>query len=102
MPSNSVELVRERSRATSLLFAPLVSRSALLIRLRGRRELETHAAVVVLFAGRVEIEIGDGHLAGVSGRQIEESVADDGVVFKFDFATVFENEQSGYLGRLGS
>src|SRR5208282_4115269 len=42
-----------------LRLAPFVSGSALLIRSRGRRELEADAAVVVLFAGRVEIEIGD-------------------------------------------
>jgi hypothetical protein len=64
-------------------------------------QLECYAALVVLLAGRVEIEIGDQDPAAVSGSEIEQCRALDGVVPDFHSPAVFEHEKSGWQRRIG-
>src|SRR5260370_21301759 len=63
--------------------------------------LKHYAAIIVLLAGGFEIKIGKGDSARMPGRQIKKSHADDGVVFEFQLATIFEDEQSRFLRRVG-
>ena len=63
--------------------------------------MKDDAAIVVLLAGGFEIEVGYGDAARVSGRQVEERCADDGVVSNFQFVTVSEDEKRRRLRRLG-
>ena len=53
------------------------------------------------FMGGCEIEVGEGYSAGVSGSEIEQECADDGVVSQFQLVPVFEDEHSGLPRRLG-
>jgi len=63
--------------------------------------LKADAAIVVVFAGGFEVEVGEGDSAGVTWREIEEERADDGVVSEFQLVTVFEDEQGGLSRLLG-
>jgi len=65
------------------------------------RELKNDAAIVVLLACGLEIEIGESDSARVAGCQIKEGRADDGVVSEFELAAVLKDEESRLLGRFG-
>ena len=73
-------------------------RAAFSVGLRRWWELEGDAVGVVLVLGGREVEVGEGDFAGVSGGEIEQGCADDGVVSDFDGVAVFEDE-SGRFGR---
>ncbi len=80
-----------------------------LVRLSGLRELERYAALVVLFAGRVQIEVADQDLAPVAGGQVKERRADYGIVRDFYCVSILKHKKSrrkrglwfGCLGFLG-
>jgi hypothetical protein len=63
--------------------------------------LEGYAALVVLPSGGLEIQIHDGDLAAVSGREVEQRGAKNGVIGYFDCATVFEDEKRRGQRRIG-
>jgi hypothetical protein len=64
--------------------------------------LKRDAAVFILPARGLEIEIRKGNFAGVSGREVKESLADDSVVSDFQLASVLEYEKGRCLRRVGS
>src|ERR1051326_7875226 len=75
--------------------------AAHLVCLQRRRELEDYAAIIVLLLGGDQVEIGERDFARVSGREIEERGADDGVVPYFKRVAIFKNEDSWILSGLG-
>src|SRR5437764_134066 len=60
-------------------------------RLRGRRNLEGDAAVVILLAGGFQIEIGQRNLPRVAASQIHQRRTDDGVVPDLDRVAILKN-----------
>ena len=82
---------RAGTRAHSFGEGRFARRGLTSARLQRRWELEGYAAVVVLFLGGVEVEIGECDFARVAGRHIEECCADYGVVSNFEFVAVFED-----------
>jgi hypothetical protein len=83
---------RAGTRAHSFGQGRFARRGLTSARLQRRWELEGYAAVVVLFLGGIEIEIGESDLARVAGRHIEQSGTDDRIVSDFEFVSVFEDE----------
>ena len=63
--------------------------------------MKRDAAIVVLFAGGIEIEVGERDSARVAEREIKEGCADDGVVSELDLAAVLEHEDGRFLRRFG-
>jgi hypothetical protein len=63
--------------------------------------LKGDAAVFILPACGLEIEIGERNFAGVPGREIKESLADDSIVTDFQLAAILEYEKRGRLRRIG-
>src|ERR1700722_2962758 len=89
---------------SSSLPSSLPRRGPRLIRLIGLPrlgKLESDAAGIVLALGGLEVEVGEGDFAGVSGGEIEEGCADDGVVSDFESVTVLEDQRGGGGGGLG-
>src|ERR1041385_3892202 len=74
--------------------------AAHLVCLKRRRELEDYATIIVLLLGGDEVEIGERDFARVSGREVEERGADDGVVSYFKRVAILENEDSWILSGL--
>ena len=71
----------------------------MLIGLCIRWELEGDAAVVVLFFRGGEVELGESDSAGMTGSEVIESLADDGVVGHLRHMAVFKHESCEGRGR---
>lgn len=56
-------------------------------------KLEGDSALVVLLAGGFQVEIDEGDLATVVGRQIVNRLAENGIVRHFQRAAIFEDEK---------
>ena len=56
-------------------------------------ELKINAAVVVLFGGRGQVEIGDGNSVAASRRHVVEQGADDGVILYLQLVAIFEYQE---------
>ena len=66
--------------------------------------MKGYAAIIVLLAGSLQIEISERDFAGMTRRQIKNSLAEDGVVSDFQLATIFEYKYGRlrrWLGSLG-
>ena len=63
--------------------------------------MKRDAAIFILLARGFQIEIGKGNFASVSGRQIKESLADDGVISDFQLVSILEYEDGWLLRRVG-
>src|ERR1700688_784502 len=72
-----------------------------LVRLRIWRNLKRDAAIFVLLAGGIEIEVGQRNLVNTAGRQIKESLVLDGVVSSFHLVTILEDQHDRFLRRIG-
>src|SRR5437868_6166777 len=64
-----------------------------LVCLNRLRQLERYAALVVLFASGLEVQIPDCEFVTVSGREVEQRLAEDGVIRDLQRASVFENQK---------
>jgi hypothetical protein len=64
------------------------------------RELERYAALVVLLAGGLEIEIHNGDFAAMPGGEVKHRGTEDGVICDFYRATVFEDQKRGRERRI--
>jgi hypothetical protein len=64
-------------------------------------QLERYAALVVLLAGRVKIEIGDQDPAPMSGREVEQGGALNGVISDFHCPPVFKYQKCGLQRWIG-
>ena len=56
-------------------------------------QLERYAALVVLLAGGLEVQIHDGEFVPSSGREVEQRLAKDGVICDFHGAPVLKNQK---------
>lgn len=63
--------------------------------------MKRDAAIFILPARGLDIEIAQGNFAGVSGRQIKESLADDSVISDFQLTAILEYEKGRRLRRIG-
>src|SRR6266576_814444 len=80
------ERPRRTQRTSGWLFPGLVCLNRL-------RQLERYAALVVLFAGGLEVQIPDGEFVTVCGRDVEQRLGEDGVIRDLQRASVFENQE---------
>ena len=65
------------------------------------RQLERYPALVVLFAGRVEIEIRDQDPAPMSRAKVKQRRTLNGIIPDFHGPAVFEHQKSGLQRRIG-
>src|ERR1700687_529795 len=72
-----------------------------LVRLRIWRNLKRDAAIFVLLAGGLEIEVGQRNFVNAASRQIKECLALDGVVSNFHLVTILEDQHDRFLRRIG-
>jgi hypothetical protein len=69
--------------------------------LRIWRNLKRDAAIFILLAGGLEIEVGERYFVNAAGRQIKERLALDSVVSNFHLVTIFEHKHDRFLRRVG-
>ena len=71
----------------------------LFVRFWRGRQLKTIAEVIVLLRGGFQIEIRDGDLTMMPGRQVIEHVSHDRVILHFHLMAILEDEDG--LGLIG-